>query len=217
MEVRQSSGEAALATAIPAAALAGLDFIKDHYGGGERRGGGGHHGGGHHGERYVTEREMCLIRENGEQGNEIAKLKSEKYTDAKIEKLCDKLTAKIERVEEKAEAANNFLNEKFSKGYNELASKYGELNSALTMEVERRKCGDKEILCYVDGNFVKAKKYIDGRDIKACGCELSCNCNCRKGEGGGKGSLIADLIAEGSVNGTLTFGAATITTPPSIG
>lgn len=98
---------------------------------------------------YVTEKEMCLIRENGAQGSTIARLEAEKYTDAHI-------VAALGPV------------------YGELAKQNGEicdLKAAMAMETERRACGDERLLTYVDGNFVKAEKSINSRHINYHGCE----------------------------------------------
>jgi hypothetical protein len=195
--------KAALATAIPAAALAGLDLLND------RRGyGGGRHE--HEGDRAVNRYELGLVREIGAKSEENAMLKAERYTDHAIGCAVEKLEAKIEKAADKAEAATNFINEKFTKGYGELAAKYGELCGEIAMESERRKCGDKELFTYIDGNYIKADKRLSHRHIDH---ELPCpGRSYREPCGGkqrGKGGVLADLIEDGSITGTITLGAAT--------
>lgn len=85
---------------------------------------------------YVTEKEMCLIREN-------ATLIAEKYTDNKL-------------------AANNLY---WQEKYEKLADKECSLETALAMECERRACGDENIITFVKGNYIPAEKVLNSRNI----------------------------------------------------
>lgn len=208
-----SSGvaKAALATAIPAAALSVLDWVKEHKGGHNNAVTSGsqtndimaafalaqamnsHYGHGEHREdRHVNRYEMDLIRETTCKDTEIAELKAEKYADNKIACAVEKLTVKIEKVEENTEKSINFINEKFSDGFSKLAAKYGELKIDM------------------DSNFIRADKVLDKKHINY---GLPCPGMGYKPDEGRRNhreQTLAELIESGSITGTLTLGAATV-------
>lgn len=95
------------------------------------------------GDCYVTEKEMALIQQNSGKDAIIAELQAEKYVDNKLAILDDKWQAKFDK----------------------LADKECNLEAALAMECERRACGDKTLLEYVNGHFVQAEKFIPGKSV----------------------------------------------------
>lgn len=93
-------------------------------------------------EGLVSDRDLYLVREIGAKDAVIAKLEAEKYADYKVQEA----TAP-------------------------LAKRVCDLEAAQAMEVERRRGSDRELLTYVDGNFIKAHKRISSADIDYDGCE----------------------------------------------
>jgi hypothetical protein len=160
-----AKANAALATAIPAAAVAGLDWLKNN---------GLGLGGGRHDDLY---------RENVRQADIIARLEAEKYADAKVERLADKMECKIERLEARIDGVKDGLTS---------------LRGAVELEAVVRKADDEALRCFIVGNYLPAKKHIDADDVM------------RKGSGcGERRNILQDLITDGSLTGTLTIGAAT--------
>ena len=51
-----------------------------------------------------------------------------------------------------------------------LVAELGQLKADLAMETERRACGDRNLQTYVDGNYIKAEKSLNSRDINYHGC-----------------------------------------------
>lgn len=98
---------------------------------------------------YVTEKEMKLIRESSEKDAEIAQLRSEKYADSQITMSLAPVYAEL------------------GKQKDEIC----DLKAAIGMETERRACGDEKLLEYVKGNYIKAEKMINGRDVNYHGCK----------------------------------------------
>jgi hypothetical protein len=117
------------------------------------------------GNRHVTKSEMNLINQNAEKDAIIATLTAEKYTDCKVEKL----------------------NEKYEMKFEKLIEKTCHIDKELTMEIERRACGDQNIVTYVNGNFIKAKKYIDSKDVKYGACQPELHCDDDHGHHGHNG------------------------------
>ena len=118
---------------------------------------------------YVTDKDMTLIREISEKDSIIARQGAELYTNSHI-------TASLGPV------------------YAELGKQKDDicdLKAALSMEVERRGSGDRELLTYVDGNYIKARKRLSGADIDYDGCEpvirpkRCCCCNSGTGDDAG--------------------------------
>ena len=52
-----------------------------------------------------------------------------------------------------------------------LIAEIGEMKANLAMESERRSCGDINLRTYVDGNYIKAEKTLNSREINYHGCE----------------------------------------------
>ena len=198
-----TTAKTALGFGIAGTAGVILDFAKDHLG---KKKDEHHERGG-----AVNWREMELIRESSRDGDKIAKMEAERYADHAINKAVERLEGKIAKVDD----AVDFINEKFTRGHHELAAKYGELHSLVGFESERRKCGDEKLHTYVDSNFIRADKVLDKKHINygiaPCTNFNTCSCGCDHGEKprGGKAALLADLISDGAITGTLTLGAAT--------
>lgn len=116
---------------------------------------------------YVTEKEMCLIRENSSQGAVIAQLTAEKYTDNQISLALAPVYGEL------------------SKQKDDIC----DIKAALAMEIERRSCGDENLLTYVNGNFIKAEKSLNSCHINYHGVKPvirpnddCCECGCNHGE-----------------------------------
>lgn len=179
---RKSSGvaKAGLATGITGTALATLDIIKDHWGCKDgRRDGYGYPGayGAPYGAPYgvpypapapapgcgcyVTEKEMCLIRENAALGDVNAKQASELYTNHVVNCVEEKLEKQINCVEEKLEGAIYAL-----------GNRVGKLEGGLALECERRECGDQNIITWANCEFIHSEKDImNSKKIDWHGCE----------------------------------------------
>jgi|GEM_PF-7103603 hypothetical protein len=112
----------------------------------------------YHNGGYVTEKEMHIYRELDKSQNENAVLRSEKYT-------TEHVSAALAPV------------------YFELKKQGDEicdLKTAYALETERRACGDERLLEYVNGNYIKAEKSINGRSINYHGCRpvITTDCCC---------------------------------------
>ena len=118
-------------------------------------GGAYYHGGG-----YVTEKEMCIYRELDKSQNENAVLRAEKYTNEQINASLHPVYAMLS--DQKQEICD--------------------LKADYTMESERRACGDERLLTYIDGNYIKAEKSINGRSVNYHACRpvitMDCGCCC---------------------------------------
>jgi len=148
-------------------------------------------------DEYVTDKEAGLMSENGE-------LKAKIYTDHAVACAVEKLEGKID-----------FINEKFTKGYDALAARYGELKSFDELEAVKREAGDREIMTYVTSNYIPAEKYLSHEKINY---NIPCpglkeNCGKDKGKDKGKSGALAELIESGLLTGTLTVGTTATTTP----
>jgi len=197
---KHASGVAtgALVTGITGTVLAGGEILKDVLK--DRR----EHGGGCADDRYVTRPEVGLIRENNALLSENATLRAEKYADNKIACAVEKLEAKIERLECKVDKTADFLNNKITSGYEDLAAKFGDLKTGLVMECEKRACGDKELLTFIEGNYIKADKVLD---VKHINHGISCpgmkrDDKCREND-------LLELLKQLNLTGTLTLGTTT--------
>jgi len=96
----------------------------------------------------VTEKELGYILAGTAKDSKIAELQAEMYSDAKLQTYKDQVTVKFE-IQQK-----------------EICS----LQSGLSTEAERRACGDENIVNYVNGNFIKADKYLDSKHVKYGRC-----------------------------------------------
>lgn len=97
----------------------------------------------------VTRYEMAQEQKLAAANNEIALLKSEKYTDQKVVDLYNALMAQINGLKESA-AAQAVQNQGFRDAIREVSK---DIDYKVGLEAERRSCADQRIVGYLNGNF----------------------------------------------------------------